>query len=355
MDLISSLSDPWSIFMRHTSALPLHHRGVYRSRNAEETRAFMASKEFTLDLAPKNAKQFDFVANIGYMPGSYLGYIQYGAAATIHVPDVRARDDYWVHFPLSGASEISNNAGDIVCANERAVISSPVGHVTRSEACSTRLTLSVTRAAIINHLAALIGDAPNKPLEFSPILDLASPGGRRLTSYVELALMDLNEPAERACSPIIQSMHEQLLLTGLLLSHANNYTNKLESPDTRHGPLPVLRAIDFIEAHLNTAITLTDITMAAGIPGRTLLKHFKDCRGVSPMRYLHDARLAQVRNALFEAGNDESVTQIALAWGLTHLGRFSVDYRRRFGETPSETLKRTRKASPRTRAKRSPA
>ena len=236
--------------MHHTSALPLHHRGVYRSRNAEETRAFMASKEFTLDLAPKNAKQFDFVANIGYMPGSYLGYVQYGAAATIHVPDVRARDDYWVHFPLNGASEISNNAGDVVCSNGRAVVSSPVGHVTRSEASSSRLTLSITRAAMINHLAALISDAPNNPLEFSPIMDLTSRGGRRLMSYVELALMDLNEPTERACSSIILSMHEQLLLTGLLLAHPSNYTDKLERLETHQGSRPVLRAIDFIEAHI---------------------------------------------------------------------------------------------------------
>jgi len=311
----------------------------------------MASKEFTLELAPKTAKEFDFVANAGYMPGSYLGYIQYGAAATIHVPDVRTRDDYWVHFPLNGASEITNKAGNLVCSTGRAVISSPVGHVTRSEAYSSRLTLSVTRAAMINHLAALLGDAPNNQLEFSPTMDLAPQAGRRLMSYVQLALIDLNEPEERVCSPIILSMHEQLLLTGLLLSHSHNYTNKLERLGTQIDSCHVLRAIDFIEAHLNTAITLSDITRAAGVPGRTLLQHFKDCRGVSPMRYLHDARFARARDALIGAEKDENVTQIAMTWGFSHLGRFSVDYRRRFGETPSETLKRRRNATPRTRVK----
>ncbi len=337
--------------MRRNIALPLDHRRVYRSRNAEETRAFMASKEFMLELAPGKTKEFDFVANVGYMPGSYLGYIQNGAAATIHVPDVLARDDYWVHFPLIGASEISNNAGSLVCSIGRAVISSPVGHVTRSEASSSRLTLSITRSTMIDHLAALIGDAPNNPLEFSPIIDLASQGGRRLMGYVRLALMDLDEPAERACSSIILSMHEQLLLTGLLLSHPNNYTNKLERLETQSGSRPVSRAIDFIEAHLDTPVTLTDITRAAGIPGRTLLQHFKNCHGVSPMRYLHDTRLARVRDALIGAEAGESVTQVAMAWGFSHLGRFSVDYRKRFGETPSETLKRPRKVTSRTRIK----
>jgi transcriptional regulator GlxA family with amidase domain len=40
--------------------------------------------------------------------------------------------------------------------------------------------------------------------------------------------------------------------------------------------------------------------------------------------------------------HDGSVTSIALAAGFSHLGRFSHDYAERFGERPSETLKRCR-------------
>src|SRR3990170_6020443 len=189
--------------MHESVALPLSHRRVYGSRNPEETQAFMAAKEFSLEWAPREAKAFDFVANVGYMPGSYLGYIQYGAAATIHVPDIRASDDYWVHLPVRGACEVTNNIASLVCEAGRAVISSPVGHVTRSETNSSRLTFSVTRATMISHLAALLGDAPNRQLEFSPTMDLASGGGRRLMSYVQLALLDLDESDELARSPTI--------------------------------------------------------------------------------------------------------------------------------------------------------
>jgi AraC-like DNA-binding protein len=37
------------------------------------------------------------------------------------------------------------------------------------------------------------------------------------------------------------------------------------------------------------------------------------------------------------------VTRTALAFGFAHLGRFSASYRRMFGETPSETLRRVRR------------
>jgi AraC-like DNA-binding protein len=52
------------------------------------------------------------------------------------------------------------------------------------------------------------------------------------------------------------------------------------------------------------------------------------------MRYLRDARFARGREALLGA-EDQSITQVAMRWGFYHLGRFAVDYRKRFGETPS--------------------
>ena len=80
------------------------------------------------------------------------------------------------------------------------------------------------------------------------------------------------------------------------------------------------------------------------MPGRTLIKHFRDFKGTSPMRYLRSARYERVRAALRRAEPEESVTDVASQWGFTHLGRFSVEYRRRFGESPSETLRRRKPA-----------
>ena len=94
------------------------------------------------------------------------------------------------------------------------MISSPVGHVTRSEAGSSRLTFSVTRATMINHLAAMLGDTPNVQLEFLPAIDLASDAGRRLMNYIQFVLRDLDAPDEPAHNPLILTMHEQLVLTG---------------------------------------------------------------------------------------------------------------------------------------------
>jgi transcriptional regulator GlxA family with amidase domain len=138
------------------------------------------------------------------------------------------------------------------------------------------------------------------------------------------------------------SMYEQLIITGLLLCQPSNYTAALERRAARAVPRDVQRAIDYMQGHLDAPITLADIVRVSGIPGRTLLKHFRDHHGVSPMRYLRDARLARVREALTRAGPADSVTAIALTWGFSHLGRFAIEYRARFGESPSDTCRRSR-------------
>jgi hypothetical protein len=158
----------------------MHNRRVYASRNVEESAAFMASKELRLDLSPRAAGQFDFIANAAYMPGSYLGYIQYGAAATIQVPDVRVRDDYWLHFSVRGSWEIHNSVGTVLCSPEQAVFSAPVGHRTFSEAGSACFILSVSGSTMLGRLTMLLGDAPGGPLDFAPAMNLASRPGRRL-------------------------------------------------------------------------------------------------------------------------------------------------------------------------------
>ena len=76
-----------------------------------------------------------------------------------------------------------------------------------------------------------------------------------------------------------------------------------------------------------------------GVSTRSLYAGFRDFVGASPMQYLRELRLERARAELL--GSDAAnVAAVALRWGFAHLGRFSSEYRQRFGETPSETLKR---------------
>ena len=328
---------------KHGGASPLLRRyQVFASKNLDETQAFMASKEFFLDMRPRDAGALNIVSRVAYLPGIFIGCIHYGAAVSAGGRPDRHKDDFWVHFPLRGNAEIIGKVGSLECNPTRSVVVSADGNLMRSGADSERVTLSVSKATAMTQLTALLGELPSRRLEFLPEFDLEAVHARRLRRQVHLAIADLDEVGREGLGPVMINMYEQLIVTGLLLGQPNNYTAALQRLENKAAPGDVKRAIDFIEAHLRQPLSLTDIARASGVPGRTLLEHFKDHHSVSPMRYLREARLVRVRQALMSPNTAATVTDIAMEWGFSHLGRFAVEYRRQFGESPSETYRRGR-------------
>lgn len=102
----------------------------------------------------------------------------------------------------------------------------------------------------------------------------------------------------------------------------------------------VKRAIDYMRANFDAPLTIADLTAVAGVPARTLFKHFQDFCGKTPMQYLRDERFEQARRDLQQGRPGDCVSRIALEAGFAHLGRFAVEYRKRYGESPSQTLSR---------------
>ncbi len=84
-----------------------------------------------------------------------------------------------------------------------------------------------------------------------------------------------------------------------------------------------------------------DLALDLGVSLRTLEMAFRSCMELPPSRYLRRLRLNRAHAGLVRHGPEETtVTRIATDLGFTELGRFSVEYRRIFGETPSATLRR---------------
>ena len=330
--------------MAQAPAPLLERLPIFQSQDAEETRSFLRSKNYRLDLPRKPAGRFDARINGIHLPQSYVGYIQYGAASVAFSP-AQDRQDYWVQVPLSGRLRAIIGHDDVACTPNQAAISSP----TNKECCffvepdSARIQMSLDGGAVNAQLAALLGEPPKKPVDFAVAIDLSRGHGRSLAHHILMAVTDLEQTGSVLWNSLAGSIFEQFITTALLLSHPHNHSQALERLDKTVAPRGVRRAIDYMQSHLHAPVTLADIIAASGVAGRTLLKHFKDWRGVSPMRYLRNVRLAHARQALLRASHDENVTEIAMSLGFTHMGRFSLEYRRQFGESPSETLKKLRR------------
>ena len=110
----------------------------------------------------------------------------------------------------------------------------------------------------------------------------------------------------------------------------------------RHGTI-MRRFYAEIAEHPGEAIYIPDICAALGVPQRTLNVCCHESLGVGPKRYLLLRRMNLAKQALYVADAARTtVTQVAADFGFWSFGRFAVEYRELFGETPSATLRRQR-------------
>jgi TolB-like protein/AraC-like DNA-binding protein/tetratricopeptide (TPR) repeat protein len=101
------------------------------------------------------------------------------------------------------------------------------------------------------------------------------------------------------------------------------------------------KAIEFIRQAGSRKTSMANLVAHCGVPERTLRKHFRAFMAASPLEYWRRFRLAAAREELLKGPDDTSITEVAMRFGFNHFGRFSGQYRRHFGETPSATLRRS--------------
>jgi AraC-like DNA-binding protein len=131
-------------------------------------------------------------------------------------------------------------------------------------------------------------------------------------------------------------------MSGLLAAQPNNYTAALANRAQAAAPRHVVRAEELVRAHPERPITIGDLALASGVSARALYEGFRRFRATTPMAMLRTVRLEQVRAELQSEEPNKKITDVAYKWGVTHLGRFAAEYQARFGELPSETLRRAR-------------
>lgn len=104
---------------------------------------------------------------------------------------------------------------------------------------------------------------------------------------------------------------------------------------TDHSRLDVV--CDLVRTAHERPVTLTEMEAISGLSARALQYGFKARFGCSPMEWQRRERMQHARRRLLLATPDETVTSVAYAMGFCSSAAFSTQYRRYFGETPSQT------------------
>ncbi len=140
-------------------------------------------------------------------------------------------------------------------------------------------------------------------------------------------------------SEVARALEQEMFHT---IVHLLNADGPNDHSRKRHNHAAIMaRFEEALPRCLDRKIRLPALCSEVGVPERTLRMCCADFLGVSPTRYLLLQRLNKVRSALQRAdASTTSVTEIAQKHQFVELGRFAVNYRTTFGETPSTTLER---------------
>jgi AraC family ethanolamine operon transcriptional activator len=100
--------------------------------------------------------------------------------------------------------------------------------------------------------------------------------------------------------------------------------------------------LDYVHSAPSKEITAVELCTLADCSQRWLEQNFKKRFGVTPKAYVKYLRLARLRRDLQRppCGEKQTVIELASAYGFWHMGQLAADYRKVYGELPSDTMKR---------------
>ncbi len=270
-----------------------------------------------------------------------MAYLDFACATSLRV--ARSADCYTVHMTTSGTVHVEIDSERNEITPFFALVVSPgTAYTLDCERDSPQVIIRIEKDALERQLSRMLGRTPSDPLQFSPLGDLTSDGALRWHGALQILSSEIVSPASLIQHGVGSAAIEELIMSTLLYLQQSNYWTRLRSLPTRSGRPAVRRSLDYIEEHLAEPITLADLVRATGMSSRSIQTGFKEDLLTTPVAYIRERRLDKVRAALMSAvpGEGITVTEVAERWGFSHLGSFSVLYREKYGESPSQTLRR---------------
>ena len=210
------------------------------------------------------------------------------------------------------------------------------GYESVTDAGFAGYTFAIARSAFDREATTGLETSSHPRLPAGPeLFELRPQDGRRLSTLSQ-ALVDA--AASGLTGRFLDELQSDIVHFLARMSLHDPQTMGLRSSYSQR-QRAVRRAVEFIQSADGQA-KVGDVYRAAHVSWSTLDRAFREQFGLTPKQYIVALRLNRVRCRLVEGGSNHTVSEIALAEGFTHFGRFSADYKTMFGELPSATLQR---------------
>lgn len=271
-----------------------------------------------------------------------FNFIRYQPAVAIRSGPTRHY--YLILVPQAGACTVGYGPRTVTVGPGQLTVVNPLEPLTLDwgDGCA-QLVLKVERSQIEDHLSERLGRSIGEPVLFDFDRAIPVPECRSFVDLFMVICADLDRDKPVLTAPAAEAHTEALCLAALLADLPHSHRSLLAKPQSRAAPYYVKRVEELIELHAERPLTVADMVSVAGVSARSLFNGFRDFRGMGPKAYLKAVRLDRVHADLRAAGGRRiTVAEVATSWGFRHLGNFARDYKARFGEAPSESLRSAR-------------
>lgn len=268
--------------------------------------------------------------------------LDYGEAVRIHV-DKGLEDFHLVQLPLSGKATMHVGATVIESSPDVATLPPLDQEFTMRWGVNTpTFILYVSRARLQEIAGKMFGPEQAEHLELALQMKMSTHEGAQFLR----ALVEWHDVIERSGPnhDYVRKLSSDLLLARMLgaVEHsASSVVEEQKSSSTVRSDALAKRFLEAIEEGVEYGVGILEIADQLNVPVRTLQEHVRVAFGSTPSAMLLESRLQRAHRLLSagDAAND-TVTALAQECGFGHLGRFSSEYRIRFGESPAQTLRR---------------
>lgn len=273
------------------------------------------------------------------LPKSSVTYLRFGCDCEAG-PDLPL-DFHTIQLTQSGNCTFRIGSEEVPGSPDRPVLLSSGKRVRVRHSHDNGILCFIVKDQVLRQfISAWTGIEDVPPIRFQAELDPTRSQTASVLTLFRTFVRELDRSGSVLEVPAALASFEHTLITSMLFGLEHNLREFLDKPSINAGLATVRRVEGYLEAQAEQPVDLPTLARETGHSASSIHRAFRRYRGSTPMAFLREVRMQLVRRRLLEAERGALVTETALDCGFTHLGRFAGEYRRRFGETPRQTLRR---------------
>jgi len=297
-----------------------------------------AVRDVDCTMLMQNPRHREWRINHVYLPDIHVQVGRLGSGNIVQGEG--RRDGFLFYLPLSGACEYSAN-GKTLPAASLMILDPGCDFCISTDAEHDWCTIFVPTGQLMD-----LNDSADSPSDSREMQCWVSSPNRRLASRFGSAIGELMNAADNSSifesTPAAKSVQTELvqLATELSARHRSAPHQRTGRPQVSRDTI-INRCMALIESAPRASRRVDQLAAAAGVSERTLRTVFHEYYGVGPHRYLLVRQLNELHCSLRAADPKQSkVSDLFVRHGVWQFGRITSQYRRLFGELPSQTLHR---------------